>query len=222
MYTWTSDCTLLGYYLKLFPDVQQKTASEFLTTLWHKDPYRNKWALIAKVYSFVRDQIGKDRVSLAYFLGLACPTMGIIEPSAYLSTLGWFVQEDDSGSQRLIHDGSSAILNQSSTLLSEYPSTETELLSALVKVGYFPDHGIDLVERMISSPSSIMATRITKHTLPISSTKENLDFINTVRSDPIQATKEILGDCYGESTIQGLGVKSHSVENIDSISHLSM
>nr|ALH25003.1 MAT1-1-1 [Ophiocordyceps sinensis] len=211
-----------SYYLKLFPDVQQKTASGFLTTLWHKDPFRNKWALIAKVYSFVRDQIGKDKVSLSYFMSLACPTMTIIEPAAYLNALGWCVQDDDAGSQKLFQDESSANLDQSSLLSAEYPSTEIELLSALVNIGYFPDHGADLVERMGSGHSGIMAPRAANCTPPVSYTKEKIDFINTIRSDPVQATKEILGDCYDKTTIKLLGVKSHNVESVDSITHLSM
>ncbi|KAM4064854.1 mating-type protein MAT alpha 1 HMG-box domain-containing protein [Hirsutella rhossiliensis] len=211
-----------SYYLKLFPDVQQKTASGFLTTLWHKDPFRNKWALVAKVYSFVRDQIGKDKVSLAYFLSLACPIMSIIEPAAYLNALGWFIQEDDAGSKKLVQDESSATLDQSSSLSSEYPSTEIELLSTLVEVGYFPDQGVDLVERMGSSHSGIMATRAAKYALPVSYTKEKMGFIDMIRSDPIQASKDILGDCYNENTIRHFGVKSYNVENVDSITHLSM
>nr|AZR66143.1 MAT1-1-1 [Ophiocordyceps xuefengensis] len=210
-----------SYYLKLFPDVQQKTASGFLTTLWHKDPFRNKWALIAKVYSFVRDQIGKDKVSLAYFMSLACPTMSIIEPAAYLNALGWFVQ-DDAGSQKLLQDESSSKLDQPGLLSAEYPSTEVELLSALVSNGYFPDQGVDLVERMGSSHSGIMATRAASFTPEVSYTKEKIDFMKTIRSDPVEAAKEILEDCYDETTIKLLGVKSHNVESVDSITHLSM
>lgn len=212
----------LGYYLKLFPDVQQKTASGFLTTLWHKDPFRNKWALVAKVYSFVRDEVGKDRVSLAYFLSLACPTMSIIEPVAYLNTLGWHVREDDAGTQKLVQDDSFATLDESSSLSSECPSTEIELLSTLVGVGYFPDQGVDLLEKMGSNHSGIMTTRPAKYTPPVPYRREKTELINTIQSDPIQASKEILGDCYDENTIRHFGVKSYNVEDVDSITHLSM
>ncbi|KYK59754.1 MAT1-1-1 [Drechmeria coniospora] len=212
------------YYLKIFPDVQQKDASGFLTLLWGKDSARNKWALIAKVYSFVRDEIGKDKVSLSTFLGLACPTMGIVQPSEYLETFGWTIVNEEDGPKILCRDEakSSAIVEQSDANFDYFPSTEMELLSTLVRVGYFPDQGMDLIERMGSNQSGIMTTRGNKFNLPVSYTKEKADFIQIIRDDPIQATKDILGECYDDYTIRELGVKTHNVGNVETISHLSM
>ncbi|KAG5946829.1 hypothetical protein E4U53_006511 [Claviceps sorghi] len=210
-----------SYYLKLWPDQQQKTASGFLTTLWNRDPFRNKWALIAKVYSFVRDEIGKDKVSLTYFLRFACPVMGIIEPQAYLSVLGWSV-EGVEPLQRLVQDEAVAALGQAQLANCEYPSTELELLSGLVNFGYLPEQGIDLIDKLGTNSNCIMATHSPRLTLPVSYTPEKLHFINTIRSDPIQATKELFGDAYDDYTIQMLGVRSHDVENLDSINHLPM
>nr|AKE48503.1 MAT1-1-1 [Ustilaginoidea virens]AKE48507.1 MAT1-1-1 [Ustilaginoidea virens] len=210
-----------SYYLKMFPDVQQKTASGFLTTLWNKDPFRNKWALIAKVYSFVRDEIGKDKVSLAYFLGFSCPVMGIVEPHVYLAVLGWSVQGTE-GSQRLVQDQATAALGQSQLQNGEFPTTELELLTALVNVGYLPEQGIDLMEKLGANSSAIMATSNPRLSLPVSYTPEKLHFMSTIRSDPVQATKELFGDAYDEYTIQLLGIKSHDVEDLDSISHIQL
>nr|QDH06609.1 mating-type A-1 protein [Epichloe glyceriae] len=210
-----------SYYLKLWPDQQQKTASGFLTTLWNRDPFRNKWALIAKVYSFVRDEVGKDKVSLAYFLGFACPVMGIVEPQAYLSILGWSV-EGVEPLQRLVQDEAVAALGQSHFSGCEYPSTELELLSGLVNVGYLPEQGIDLIDKLGTNSNTIMATSNPRLTLPVSYTPEKLQFMNTIRSDPVQATKELFGDAYDDYTVQMLGVRSHDVENLDSINHLPM
>lgn len=211
----------LGYYLKLFPDLQQKTASGFLTTLWNKDPFRNKWALIAKVYSFVRDEVGKDKITLAYFLSFSCPLMGIIEPQAYLTILGWSVQED-STPQKLIQDQAMAALGQAQLQSGEFPSTEIELLTALINVGYLPEQGVDLMRRLGANSSTIMATTNPRLSLPVSYTPEKLQFMGTIRADPVQATKELLGDAYDEYTIQMLGVKAHNVEDLDAISHLPM
>ncbi|PHH90961.1 hypothetical protein CDD83_2089 [Cordyceps sp. RAO-2017] len=211
-----------SYYLKIFPDVQQKTASGFLTTLWHKDPCRNKWALIAKVYSFVRDHLGKEKIALSFFLGIACPTMKVIEPAKYLESLGWAVRDDDTGSQKLFQDASIDSLAQPASISAEIPSTELELLSSLIEVGYFPNQGVELMDKMNSNHSGIMTTRDAKYTPPTSHTDEKIDFINTIKNDPVRATREIIGDCCGEDIIQLFGVKSHNVENVDSISHLSM
>ncbi|TWU74669.1 hypothetical protein ED733_003798 [Metarhizium rileyi] len=211
-----------SHYLKLFPDVQQKTASGFLTTLWNKDPFRNKWALIAKVYSFVRDEIGKDKITLAYFLSFSCPVMGIIEPQSYLAVLGWSVV-GDSNSQKLVQDEAIAALGQSQLHSAEAPTTELELLTALVNVGYLPEQGIDLMGKLGANSNSIMATTTQPRlSLPVSYTPEKLQFMGTIRTDPFQATKELLGDVYDEYTIQMLGVKAHNVEDLDSINHIPM
>ncbi|KAL7960416.1 mating-type protein ALPHA1/MAT-1/A-1 [Trichoderma compactum] len=77
--------------------------------LWNKDPFGSKGALIAKVYSFARDQLGRDKVSLSYFLNVSCPIMKIIEPSIYLVAFGWLV-EDEAGTPKLLQsDGTRAI-----------------------------------------------------------------------------------------------------------------
>ncbi|KJZ79326.1 hypothetical protein HIM_01477 [Hirsutella minnesotensis 3608] len=210
-----------SYYVKIFPDVQQKTASGFLTSLWHKDPFRNKWAVIAKVYSFVRDQLGKDKVPLAQFLQLACPIMGVLAPSVYLSALGWSVQEDDMTSLQLVQGESHMTPDLLAFVSSEVPSSDIELLSALVGVGYFPGHGMGLIERMRLNSNGIMTTHATRKSSGNMYPVAKLDFIDTIRNDPLQATKELLGDHFDDS-IQLLGVRSHFVGDVNSIAHLTM
>ncbi|KAH0497176.1 hypothetical protein TgHK011_004505 [Trichoderma gracile] len=206
-----------SYYLRLFPEVQQKTASGFLTTLWNKDPYRNKWALIAKVYSFVRDQLGRDKVSLSYFLNVSCPIMRITEPSIYLSSFGWSV-EDDAGSPRLFQaDGASIAQPMDS---DDHPNTENDLLSAIIQVGYLPDDSINLMDRMNANSNGIMTTAT--NSVPAISTKEKSEFMKVVETDPFQAAKELLGDHYEEKRVAALGVKSHLVEDLNAVSHLPL
>ncbi|UKZ74126.1 hypothetical protein TrVFT333_001785 [Trichoderma virens FT-333] len=167
-----------SYYLRLFPEVQQKTASGFLTTLWNKDPYRNKWALIAKVYSFVRDQLGRDKVSLSYFLNVSCPVMKITEPSIYLSAFGWSV-EDEAGTPKLFQANGTSIQPIDS---DDYPNTENDLLSAIINIGYLPDEGINLMEQMNASSRGIMTTAV-----PVLGVKSHsVDDLNAVNHLPLQ------------------------------------
>ncbi|KKP01501.1 mating-type protein MAT-1 [Trichoderma harzianum] len=204
-----------SYYLRLFPEVQQKTASGFLTTLWNKDPFRNKWALIAKVYSFARDQLGRDKVSLSYFLNVSCPIMKIIEPSIYLSAFGWSV-EDETGTPKLLQSGSSIQVIDS----DDYPNTENDLLAAIVNVGYLPDDSINLMERMNANSSGIMTTATTAATA--TKTTEKTDFMKVIESDPFQAAKELLGTHYEEKRVPVLGVKSHLVDDLNVVNHLPL
>lgn len=147
--------------------------------------------------------------------------MGIIEPQVYLSILGWSVEEN-AGSQRLVQDQTLASLGQSQVHSTNFPTTEIELLTSLVSIGYLPDQGFNLMEKMGTNSNSIMATNGSRPSPPVSYTPEKLQFINTIRNDPVQATKELLGDAYDDYTVQMLGVRAHDVENLDSINHLPM
>ncbi len=48
-----------------------------------------KWTIIAKAYSSIRDVVGKQRASLATFLILVCPKLGIINAKNYFRKMNW-------------------------------------------------------------------------------------------------------------------------------------
>lgn len=204
--------------MKLFPAAQQKTASGFLTTLWNKDPSRNQWALVAKVYSFVRDEIGKDKVSLGAFLGLACPIMRIIDPATYLTLLGWSVGEDETGAQKMVQDEETASIGEAQVKSMEYPDTENELLSLLIGHGYLPRDGSNLLQRMAAITNGIMMTGAPNLPPP----RPKTIFINTIQADPIEATRQLFGTSYDDSVVRSMGVNSHRVADVNMIDHLPM
>ncbi|KAF7590153.1 hypothetical protein BBP40_003223 [Aspergillus hancockii] len=82
-----------SYYSVMFPDITQKAKSGILRFLWQNDPFKAKWAILAKSYSIVRDDHNSE-VSLESFLGLNARFIGIIEPSRYLEVMGWQLQVD--------------------------------------------------------------------------------------------------------------------------------
>ena len=86
-----------GYYAVAFPKYQQKDISGFLTNIWHSDPFKAKWSILAKSYSVIRDKQGKDNAPLDEFLSLAGPYIGIINPKDYLQIMGWEVAIDRAG-----------------------------------------------------------------------------------------------------------------------------
>ncbi|KAL7790733.1 mating-type protein MAT alpha 1 domain-containing protein [Trichoderma ceciliae] len=220
-----------SYYFRLFPELQQKIASGFLTTLWNKDSYRNEWALIAKVYSFVRDQLGRDKVPLSQFLDISCPIMKIIEPSLYLSAFGWSV-EDEAGTPKLFQANSSTNVIPPPLQSDDHPNTENDLLSAIISVGYLPDDSVNLMERMSASSNGILTTAseslpvslataseslpvslttaseslpvsltTASESLPVSLTKEKAKFMEVVERDPFQAARDLLGPHYEERNV---------------------
>jgi hypothetical protein len=85
-----------AFYTVIFSQWQQKEASPCLTRMWHEDPFHAKWAIVAKSYSVIRDQVGKAQAPLDHYLQLVCPIIGIIAPEEYLDKMGWNMHDNDS------------------------------------------------------------------------------------------------------------------------------
>lgn len=71
----------------MFPEMTQKTKSGIIKDLWQVDPYKGKWAILAKAYSILRDDHRKN-VSLDTFLELTVPFISLIQPQDYLEIMG--------------------------------------------------------------------------------------------------------------------------------------
>ena len=78
-----------AYYSPFFVNYQQKDISVFINRLWLSDFFKAKWAIVARTYSIIRDRVGKANAPLQTFLALACPKIGILEPTAYFTQMGW-------------------------------------------------------------------------------------------------------------------------------------
>ena len=77
--------------------IQQKDISGLLTFLWQTDPFKGKWSILAKAYSIIRDQHGKENAPLDKFLLINTTFIGIADPKHYLDILGWEIAVDVDG-----------------------------------------------------------------------------------------------------------------------------
>ncbi|KPM39116.1 hypothetical protein AK830_g7441 [Neonectria ditissima] len=179
-----------SYYLKLFPDVQMKTASGLLTTLWAQDPFRSKWTLIAKVYSFVRDEVGRTNISLSRFLDVCCPVMKIIHPVFYLGAFGWTVQFDEDGPCDLVQDDAARLDQFQDEIV---PENEMDLLRALLQTGYLSEQAFALMDRMTSNNSSLLATHGISAQNPVLVTTGKWDYIALIHTSPTEAARLLMG-----------------------------
>ncbi|KAF5000883.1 hypothetical protein FGRMN_1492 [Fusarium graminum] len=214
------------YYMRLFPDIQQKTTSGFITQLWGRDPRRNKWALIAKVYSFIRDQIGKSRVNLASFLAVACPMMKIIEPVVYLRTLGWMKNIDDDGNLSLSQNVAMMSANLEALLDHQHPVTEIDLLTDILTAGYFEDVSQHLLVRLWASQNGLMTPSSAAIGDAVNNgesvyevvptTPEKLSFISEVHENTCHAVRDLLGADLDPAFFQSRFVHSWEVEDLTS------
>ncbi|ODH51262.1 hypothetical protein GX48_02691 [Paracoccidioides brasiliensis] len=76
-----------SFYSTVFPDLSQKIKSGLLRHLWTSDPFKAKWAILAKAYSIIRDSHA-GQVNLESFLTLNGPLIGIVGPKDYLRVMG--------------------------------------------------------------------------------------------------------------------------------------
>ncbi|RLM01760.1 hypothetical protein CFD26_106606 [Aspergillus turcosus] len=83
-----------SFYSVIFPDITQKAKSGILRFLWQNDPFKAKWAILAKAYSIIRDDHGSE-VSLDQFLEITAKFIGLFEPTRYLDAMGWQLNFDD-------------------------------------------------------------------------------------------------------------------------------
>ena len=93
-----------GYYAVLFDDFEQKIISTYIVFLWERDPCKAKWALAAKAYSIIRDQVGKEHAPLDVFLALVAELLGLVDPQHYLAVMGWEIAVNEVGNVSLMQN----------------------------------------------------------------------------------------------------------------------
>ena len=130
----------------MFTSLQQKDISGFLTHLWHADPFKAKWTILAKAYSVIRDDKGKGNAPLDSFLALNVPHIGIIPPTKYLDMLGWKFSINENNEIALIRDSSTTITTFDQDLLTTNLSV-ADIIQHCYDSGYIADDGDMLVVR---------------------------------------------------------------------------
>ncbi|KAF1958727.1 hypothetical protein CC80DRAFT_18133 [Byssothecium circinans] len=87
------------YYIAIptFKQYPMKKLSNPMSALWEADPNKPLWLLLAKAWSTIRDQTGKDQAPLDEFFSLVCPRFRIPSPENYLDLMGWYISTDEDG-----------------------------------------------------------------------------------------------------------------------------
>lgn len=148
--------------------------------------------------------------------------MKIISPISYLHIFGWTVEGNEKEGQKLVRQWTPTD-NQIEGIQSQsYPNTEMDLLRTMLSLGYLPDESMMLMERMRSNSNGVMDTGSGSSRFPVPFNAQKMDYINTVREDPIQAAQELFGIHYNDATVRIHGYRVYDVESLDDISHLSM
>ncbi|KAI4206768.1 MAG: hypothetical protein LQ348_000836 [Seirophora lacunosa] len=133
------------YYSVLFEDLEQKIISSYIVFLWERDPCKAKWALAAKAYSIIRDQVGKQNAPLDTFLMHVANFLGIVEPQKYLAVMGWEISVDGIGTMSLVKKHAMEI---DSNILSTNLSVE-DIINFAFQQGF-----AGAMDPMIATPSN--------------------------------------------------------------------
>lgn len=169
----------------MFPEMTQKTKSGLIKDLWQADPYKGKWAILAKAYSILRDD-HRNEVSLDTFLELTVPFIGLIQPEDYLKIMGCrLVKTDDQYNIEQISPARPD-LSDSTTLLSV-----GDVLQHCYENGYVDNDDVEDTIQSETTPQLVFAAQ------PNSSTRTDqedivLDNVNQIMqyTPPAQNTAE--------------------------------
>jgi hypothetical protein len=177
----------------------QKDASSLLKMLWAKDPWKHRWALVAKVYSFARDEMVHQKLTLSHFLDTACPIMELPDADCYLDTLGWSMFHDENGHLTGSQERERVVegLSRLGNLLNPPPNTELELLTMCIANGFGGVDGPQLVAKMSCKDNMLMAVdpegcvRITSE--QNSALQKKLTLYEAIRNDPTSVAANLMG-----------------------------
>nr|ADE44135.1 MAT1 [Alternaria brassicae]BAJ10501.1 mating type protein MAT1-1-1 [Alternaria brassicae] len=125
------------YYISIphFKSWPMKKLSNLIGLLWDADPNKSLWSLMAKAWSAIRDQIGKDKAPLDQFFSLICPHLNIPTPESYLAVLGWSVSINEEGDPTISRDGSSRSASIGAGL-SDFALSVEDIIAYVQSMGY--------------------------------------------------------------------------------------
>jgi hypothetical protein len=160
----------------MFQGLQQKEVSSLLHTLWAADPFKAKWAILAKAYTTIRDKLGKKVAPLDQFLKLCCPEFGIIGVADYLHELHWFVEEAE-GKAVLVQETSF----DPSSLESASNMSDVDIVRLCCEKKLFPNFGPEAL--LGGQSNSLMSVQ----------TQARAKFMAAIATDPRGVAAEIFG-----------------------------
>lgn len=170
--------------------LQQKEISGIMRNLWHFDPVKGKWAVLAKAYTLIRDKKGKANAPLDGFLNLNAPYIGIANPDEYLIKLGWEIALGEDGG---------AVLRQNPNNDSTDPMADAwsnfsvqDIINHSYKHGYIDAQDGDIV-MMPENEVVLSMTTSGNATPPVSDTSQVKD-TNTKAGDGNQGLNNAPND----------------------------
>ncbi|KAF1947295.1 DNA binding protein with alpha box domain [Clathrospora elynae] len=112
-----------------------KRLSNLLAQLWETDPNKPLWSMMAKAWSTIRDQIGKDQAPLDQFFRIICSFLNMPTQEMYLELHGWCLGIDEEGGPTLYRDDTTESTSMSAGLPHMALSVE-DIIAYCQSMGY--------------------------------------------------------------------------------------
>ncbi len=157
-----------------------------MNQLWQKDEFKNKWALVARVWSMIRDAVGKDRAPLHEFLSFACPAMNIVPPISYLSAYNWTIRKRD-GEIELFQSSTPVFFD------AETCKSETDLLTACIANGYILVNAEAVLNRLAAQSTGIMTAPTAQNARRPEPVTSMGRFLQELKYHPKETAARIIG-----------------------------
>lgn len=137
-----------------------KKISNLMGVMWEKDQNKPLWSLLAKAWSTIRDQIGKEKAPLAQFLSIICPQVKMISPEEYLERCGWQLYMDDTDTPALLQEFNPDLQAFSAEFAESTLSVE-DIINYCQSTGYAQEYVADTT--ITSSTFLAPATNVSIH-----------------------------------------------------------
>lgn len=161
-----------GYYITIpmFKPWPMKKLSNLIGLLWEADPNKSLWSLMAKAWSTIRDQIGKDQAPLDQFFRIICPHLKLPDPASYLEIHGWILNVNGEGDPTISRSADSEFASIGTGNTDMALSVE-DIITYVQSLGYA--HGFILDDNKPSSTflGQSVSSTLEKNTSAISATQ---------------------------------------------------
>ena len=208
----------------MFPGIQQKERSRFLTKLWNADTYKGEWEFLAKIYSYIRNEACKDsptaKIVIRTFLNIACPIMHMVPVENYLVTFKWQLISVGDG-QHELNQYAKPLIQKATPSMNGF-----DLLCLCLANGYEVHNGHNILYGMIGTPENLITTAsfaaapaapaapLGAGTFPATSFKD--EFLTMIAKNPLFATSMIVQDTVSHKP-QEHGVNVIRVHDINQV-----
>ncbi|KUI72760.1 Mat- sexual cell fertilization-promoting factor [Cytospora mali] len=172
--------------MMLFHNLPQSERSPIIRVMWEKERHKSSWALMARVWTFIRDNSEYDNIW--QYLCCAIDLIRTVPPEAWLATYNMLLVEANDGSMTLRQYAEPACIRAPRDL------SDFELLKGVVMRGLAVEDPEGLLRKMLQHANHLMTiTTMAAEVSTDDTAKADDAFVNSMTYDPIATFAELLG-----------------------------